>query len=163
MTTPQLPTIKNSTILGTTIRDAAFTLCTLKHVEIHGSTISGSTLSDCQLSNCTIDDSSLVNSKLHETKIVNCSMDNCSMTSSTSVFRKFSPEIRAMIFARCIHFNKNKTPALLIALRGDKELYREAIHFFYNLNWFRVRLGNLAEFESMSKKAIENIRKLIIS
>ena len=90
-------------------------------------------------------------------------MDNCSMTSSPLAIRKFPPEIRAMIFAGCINNVGYKTPTILKALRGDKEMYEEAIQIFYKLNWLRVKLSTLPGFEKMSKKAIENIRKLIIS
>ncbi|KAN0115289.1 hypothetical protein V8E51_004833 [Hyaloscypha variabilis] len=173
-----LPSVKNSTINGTTIRKTKFTGCTFRHAEIFGSTIAGSTLSNVKLSNCTIDNStltqvhitnctvvssSLLDSKLHETKIANCSMDNCTMTSSALALRKFPPEIRAMIFNGCIHFGGFKTPAIIITLRGDKQMYEEAIQIFYKLNWFRVRLQNLEDFEAMSIKAIQGIRKLVIS
>jgi uncharacterized protein YjbI with pentapeptide repeats len=173
-----LPSAKNSTINGTTIRKTKFTGCTFRHAEIFGSTIAGSTLSNVKLSNCTIDNStltqvhitnctvvssSLLDSKLHETKIANCSMDNCTMTSSPLALRRFPPEIRAMIFNGCIHFADHKTPAIIIALRGDKEMYEEAIQIFYKLNSFRVKLQNLTDFEAMSIKAIQGIRKLVIS
>ncbi len=90
-------------------------------------------------------------------------MDNCTMTSSPLAFRKFPPEIRAMIFNGCIHFGGFKTPAIIIALRGDKEMYEEDIQIFYKLNLFRVKLQNLPDFEAMSIKAIQGIRRLAIS
>ena len=90
-------------------------------------------------------------------------MDNCSMTYSPLAIRKFPPEIRAMIFAGCVDNKGYKTPNLLVALRGDREMYEEAVQIFYGLNWFRVKLLTLPDFVSMSKKAIENIRKLVIS
>jgi hypothetical protein len=70
-------------------------------------------------------------------------MDNCAMTSSPPAFQRFPPEVRAMIFGRCIDFRKTKTPILLIALRGDEELYTEAIKIFYKLNWFRAFKASL--------------------
>jgi hypothetical protein len=86
------------------------------------------------------------------------------MTSSPLALRRFPPEIRAMIFTGCIHFGGFKTPAIIITLRGDKQMYEEAIQIFYKLNSFRVELQNLPDFEAMSIiKAIQGIRKLVIS
>jgi hypothetical protein len=109
-------------------------------------------LSNCELSNCTIFNSSLVDSKLCETKIINCSMDNCAMASLPLALRRFTPEIRAMILAGCIEFKDRKTPALIIALRGDKDLYQEAIRVFYKLNRFKLKFETLHMLELMSKK-----------
>lgn len=68
-----------------------------------------------------------------------------------------------MIFQRCTHFEEFKTPPLLIALRGKRKLYQEALDIFYRLNYFRVKLQNLSDFKPMSKKAIETIQNLTIS
>jgi hypothetical protein len=67
-----------------------------------------------------------------------------------------------MIFAGCVEFQDRKIPAVIIALRGDRGLYQEAIHVFYKMNWFRLKLETLPMLESMSKKVFENIQKLAI-
>jgi hypothetical protein len=109
-----------------------------------------------------LDSSSLTDSWLHQTKITNCSMDNCSVTYSPLAFRRFLPEIRAMIFSRCVSFRNFKTPVLLVALRCHPELYQEAIAIFYKRNWFHFKLQTLPDLESMSRNAIGHIQKLLI-
>jgi hypothetical protein len=147
----------NVELRNMTIRD-----CSLRYVQIHGSVIHSSTFDNCQLFNCTVFDSNLLESELHETKIMGCSLKSCKSTASPLAFRKFPPEIREMIFQRCIGFNGN-TPPLFIALRGDQELYKEALGVFCKLNYFRLSKGSMPVCESMSPNVIENVYKLRIS
>lgn len=55
-----------------------------------------------------------------------------------------------------------KTPEIVIALRGDSELYHEALRAFCKQNWYRIKLENFWPTELMSKTAVENIHKLYI-
>jgi hypothetical protein len=45
---------------------------------------------------------------------------------------------------------ESKTPALLVALRGEPDLYNEALHHFYSNNETCVREGNFKKFEDLS-------------
>jgi hypothetical protein len=89
-------------------------------------------------------------------------------TFSTSLFelglRAFPPEIREMIFS----FSNaliwtGKTPALLIALRQDPELYAEALDYFYKRNVFRLHSGNDWKTGDMALPALQSIRALTIT
>ena len=168
---PSHTTICGATIDGkgsTVIRGADLISCTMKNIQLHSCAVSGSTLNKCQLSNCVIKNSSLLDSTLHVSKIISCSLDDCSVTRAPLSFRKFPPEIRAAIFAYCLDWVSSedtrvrKTPVLLVALRGDPELYPEAIDLFYKQNCFRVNLENFDDCNSMSKNVLEKITNLKI-
>ena len=75
-------------------------------------------------------------------------------------FRTFPPEIREMIFQPCLEGEGNR-PALLAALRGDRELYAEAICLFYKANNTCVMSPrNVNSFRDMSERALESIKKV---
>ena len=92
--------------------------------------------------------------------------------------RQFPPEIREMVFfaslSNCkgnthtptIAFNSRQTiekttPALLIALRADEQLYQEAISVYYRMNEFELGnvedLGWLGELKDEIHKAVSNV------
>jgi hypothetical protein len=156
--------IEDSTLSGVTIRKTMVKNCVLRYVEIHTSTISNSTLEHCQLFNSTIDNGSAEDTMIHECKFRGLKMKRCKVTTSPLGLRRFPPEIRAMIFEYSTPWdsNKAKTPEILVALRGDCELYEEAIKTFYKQNWLRIDVGNFSEMESMSKKSMARICKLRI-
>jgi hypothetical protein len=104
----------------------------------------------------------LTESEVHETKIHSSSMDGCIVTTSPLALRKFPPEIREMIFQRCIDTRDNKSPSIIIALRGDKELYREAIKVFYKLNFFRLTWETAPSRKFLSAHTIGSIKKLLM-
>jgi hypothetical protein len=109
----------------------------------------------------------LVESDVHETKIHSSSMDGCNVTTSPLALRKFPPEIREMIFQRCIDTkdNKekdNKSPPIIVSLRSDKELYQEAIEVFYKLNFFRLTWKTAPSCKFLSAKAIRSVKKLLL-
>ncbi|KAL5326607.1 hypothetical protein ACEPPN_004294 [Leptodophora sp. 'Broadleaf-Isolate-01'] len=155
-----LHVIKKSQLNGTEVRNTVFMSCNLRHMDLRGCDISLSTLDDCKLSNCTVSECDLVNSALHETKFAKSSMENCKVITSPLALRRFCPELRKLIFERCIHSCDNTSPVLLVALRGDPELYYEAMKCFYRLNKFRLKLANLSDYGGISKKAAGNIRNL---
>jgi hypothetical protein len=77
-------------------------------------------------------------------------------------FRAFPPEIRQMIFRETLPWN-GKTPALLKALRGDKVLYQEALHLFFQLNSYNLSCENGWSFgygTAMKTKTIKTVRSL---
>jgi len=156
--------IEDSTLSGVTIRKTMVKNCVLRYVEIHTSTISTSTLEHCQLFNSTIDNGSAEDTMIHECKFRGLKMKRCKVTTSPLGLRWFPPEIRAMIFEYSTPWDASraKTPKILIALRGDCELYEEAIKTFYKQNWFRFDIDKFLEMESISRKPMGRIYKLRI-
>src|SRR5579862_8779822 len=76
-------------------------------------------------------------------------------------FRAFPPEIRNMIFELSNVLSwSGKTPALLVALRGDQELYHEVLELFYKSNTFTLHRANNWKTEDMSIAALQSIRAL---
>jgi hypothetical protein len=74
--------------------------------------------------------------------------------------RTFPTEVREMIFKPCLEGEGN-SPALLVALRGDKELYAEAICLFYKANnTYVLSTKNVNSFRDMSERALESIKKV---
>ncbi|KAG4441085.1 hypothetical protein IFR05_003439 [Cadophora sp. M221] len=140
-----LAVIKKSQLNGTEVRNTVFISCNLKH-------ICPTVLSECDL----------VNTVLHETKFAKLSMENCRVTTSPLSIRRFCPELRKLVFERCVHTRDNTSPVLLVALRGNPEFYYEALECFYRQNRFRLKLANLSDYERMSKKASGAIRHLKI-
>jgi hypothetical protein len=77
-------------------------------------------------------------------------------------FSFFPLELREKIFIRCLEWN-GKTPALVVAARGDKQLYEEIIEIFYRTeNMFVLHRGNHWWFGNMSQRALLSVRKLMI-
>jgi hypothetical protein len=67
-------------------------------------------------------------------------------TKPRNILRRFPPEIRAEIFKHTLGSWDNKTPALIKALRGDHEVYLEAMKVFYRINeFFSSRRNNWGE------------------
>jgi hypothetical protein len=83
-------------------------------------------------------------------------------TKSPLSLRRFPPEIRHMIFCDCVHFKDGKTPAILVALRGDPELYYEALQLFYERNYFTLKWSTVDLYRTMSVNALKNILHLNI-
>jgi len=78
-------------------------------------------------------------------------------TKSPLSLRRFPPEIRLMIFCDCIHFQDGKTPAILVALRSDSELYYEALQLFYERNYFTLKWPIVDLCRAMSVNALKRI------
>ncbi|KAE9378849.1 hypothetical protein N431DRAFT_325846 [Stipitochalara longipes BDJ] len=150
-------TVRDIEITKTEIRN-----CILHYVFIQTSKVFNSKLYNCKVSNSTIEGSEVVDTGLHESDFIKSKLIGCKITTSLLSFCKFVPEIRAMIFKLCLSFEKNKTPALLIALRGDIFLYQQAIRLFYKLNCFTLNYYMLDRCSLMSVNAISNISKLTI-
>jgi hypothetical protein len=86
------------------------------------------------------------------------------MSSSTGVtkqkntLRKLLPEIRYMIFKLTLAEWKGKTPVLIKALRGDQEMYFEALAVFYRINTFTSSYRNRWG-DDMSDEALHTVVK----
>lgn len=85
----------------------------------------------------------------------------CLTPLSSSGLRAFPPEIREVIFnfSQVLSWT-GKTPALLVALRGDRELYYEALELFYKSNTFTLHRANEWKTGDMSVAALRTIRAL---
>jgi hypothetical protein len=72
--------------------------------------------------------------------------------------RKFPPEIRDMIYKLTLVGSwKGKMPAFIITLRGDQELYHEALQVLYETNRFTLtrrnrRMSNVRLLPGMTGK-----------
>jgi uncharacterized protein YjbI with pentapeptide repeats len=151
--------IKNCVLISAHVRTSVVHDSTFDNCKLDRTTIHNSTFKNCRLINCVVRDSSFVDSKLHETNTANSDFLRTTNTRSRLAFRKFPPEVREMIFRRCLYFG-GKTPSLLIALRGDPELYREALVLFYKLNIFRLNGSNYTAAKLMSKSAVQGIHSI---
>jgi hypothetical protein len=60
----------------------------------------------------------------------------------SNLLRKFPPEIREEIFKLTVGDWDDKTPALIKAIRGDREMYLEVMKIFYRINTFCSRRRN---------------------
>lgn len=88
---------------------------------------------------------------------------------STRAFREFVPEIREMIYAYCLpnpecnYDARRRTPTLLAALRGEPELYAEALHYYYAHNDTVIECMNFRKFEALNSASWRSIRRLSIN
>ncbi|KAE9371263.1 hypothetical protein N431DRAFT_467453 [Stipitochalara longipes BDJ] len=73
-------------------------------------------------------------------------------------------ELRDMVFAFSLVRTDGKTPALLLALRGDKEMYLQALKVFYHVNEMEMRWqGGLGWFEELRGEVKEMVKKVVIA
>jgi hypothetical protein len=63
-------------------------------------------------------------------------------TKPSITLRRFPAEIRQAIFKLTVGDWEGKTPALIKALRGDREMYLEAMEVFYKINTYFSSSGN---------------------
>jgi hypothetical protein len=77
------------------------------------------------------------------------------------LFRKFPPEVREIIFDEAIEWD-GKTPALIVALRGDPVLYFEALEVLSKSNVFIMSKKNEETRRSMPSSVYKNIQRLWI-
>jgi hypothetical protein len=90
--------------------------------------------------------------------------------------RRFPAEIRHMIFRATLEGSwKGKAPEFIISLRGDKELYKEALNIFYETNTFALTkrnrwlsmsnaaTGRSAPLHQSSLEALKTIRRIAIN
>ncbi|CAG8956977.1 hypothetical protein HYFRA_00012028 [Hymenoscyphus fraxineus] len=94
------------------------------------------------------------------------------MGSQNTSLRKFPVEIRLMIFELCLSIIPattpyhesiaQVTPPLLVALRGEKDLYGEAICTFYKINTCYLTFKNYEDFSlrDYNSDCIKNLRHL---
>lgn len=152
--------LTQTTLRSHTVHESTLTECTLRNVKLHNSTITNSTLHGCELYNCTICDTKLFNCRLYGANgYLKCEFTDKEVLGSKSQLEKLPAKIRDMIFEKCLGW-EGKTPALLAALRGKKQLYAEALDIFRKSNTFWLRKASVKDFGKMSQKAVDGIQKL---
>jgi hypothetical protein len=125
--------IEESKIRRSTITDCKVTF----YVKIHTSTIKGGVFTDAYFSNCQIKSSRVRRSTLHETGFDDLYGQKFTFTFSPLAFRKFPPAVRSLIFTHVLAGAADErgwageAPALIVALRTEPELYREAMDVMY--------------------------------
>jgi hypothetical protein len=77
-------------------------------------------------------------------------------------FRKLPPEIREKIFEPLCKDWNGTMPAIIKALRSDKELYHEAMAIFYKEKEYVLHDKNDWTFLDMFKTAILSIKRIRI-
>lgn len=84
-----------------------------------------------------------------------------SLPLSSAGLRAFPREIRDMIydFSSALSWT-GKTPALIVALRGDQDLYHEVLELFYANNTFTLHQRNGWKTGDMSAAALYSIKAL---
>jgi uncharacterized protein YjbI with pentapeptide repeats len=144
-------------IMKTEIRDY-----TLHYVEIQSSTIINSKLYNCTILNSSVKSSELVDTILHESDFEKSKLTGCNITRSPLAFRRFPPELIPEIFKYCVELEDGKVPALLAALRTEREFYLEAVYLFSKLNFYVLNENTMWRCGKLDKKAIRNIFNLKI-
>ena len=88
---------------------------------------------------------------------------SCGQNYSSIHLRLLSPELRNMIFTYSLLQTDGGTPALLVALRQDKELYRQALEVFYAINELEISSkGELGWFDRLGQKAKEMVKLVVV-
>jgi hypothetical protein len=66
------------------------------------------------------------------------------------------------IFQYCVELEDGKIPALLAALRTEREFYLEAVYLFSKLNFYVLNESTMWRCGKLDKKVIRNIFNLKI-
>jgi hypothetical protein len=83
---------------------------------------------------------------------------------STIHLRLLSAELRDMIFSLLLLRSDGKTPALLIALRQDQELYTQALRVYYKVNEMEVlRRGGLEWLEGLKGEVRDMVKSVVVT
>ncbi|KAK0129541.1 hypothetical protein ONS96_000106 [Cadophora gregata f. sp. sojae] len=160
---------RRTTFFKASLHELTITTSTLTSCILTNSTISSSTIKDCTISNCNIANSTLVDCKLtncnlQESPFVKSKLSGCQVTTSSLTLRKFPFELRGMIFKDCLKIEGGKSPQLIVALRGDKELYEQALEVYYKVNYLTLPNDNQIEYlERISAKALSRVSMLRVN
>ncbi|TAQ88009.1 hypothetical protein B7494_g3684 [Chlorociboria aeruginascens] len=140
--------IQRSEIFDSKAKNSSFVACSeISKTSIDDSDVEYSTLNKCTVSNSDlykthrINEATISGSTLSHSWLTNCIVkdsyfDRCQkihLTCPQLSLRKFPVEVRSIIFEKALKWD-GKGPGLLVALRGDKKLYYEALKVFYDIN-----------------------------
>ena len=163
--------IEDSDLDDIQLKDCTIIKCKLRYAEIRPSTISDSSLYKCNLRDCVIKDSDIEDCTAHETKFVRCGIKKSVSTKSPLALRKFPPEIRVNILEYSMFADHRwnglrdleyGSPAVLVALRPDPDLYAEALQVFYSRRWFDINPKAYLAIQPTSSHAFTSIRQISI-
>lgn len=164
MKTLNLATVENSSMNNLTFHQSTILKYTFANVELHNSTSSGSILRNCELFDCTVNNSRFYDCKRPGVKVLKCEFQNTQMGPmgpSPPGFSKLPVEIREMIFKEVL-VCKGKTPPLLAAVRGNKELYDEALTISRKLKVVSIRSKNVESCMELPHGVRKNMKKIRI-
>lgn len=86
----------------------------------------------------------------------------CTTTKFPLALRNFAPEIWSLILKYCVWpVGYNKFPPIVTALRGDNELYQEALKIFYGRTCHILSPHTTRAFDALPRVAVENISMII--
>jgi hypothetical protein len=162
--------LSNSTVTSLILHKSTLTACTLRDLTIHDSTISGSTLTNCRIHasvlkcTCNIEGSTLYKCKIYGTKgIEGCAFQDCELMSDACTLKKIPVGVRKMIFELCLERkSEEKGCALIAALRGQGEIYQDALEVFTKGNSFQFKEGDKEFLNVMPYGIVSTIHKLTI-
>ncbi|KAL2074847.1 hypothetical protein VTL71DRAFT_8626 [Oculimacula yallundae] len=135
---------------------------------LHNLTFTTSTFTNCILSDCIISESTLTNCAISNSVLNSCTVTGASpsqKTISPFTLRKLPYELREMVFKDCLEIKNGKSPALMVALRGDKELYEHALKVYYRINYYtidtqRAMKDQAVALQRLSQRALLGMKKL---
>lgn len=124
---PLSKTIIGGQIEGIAVRGYEIRNANLWNCQIYTSKISHSALHSCKIYSSKIEYSNIFHTTLHEVKHARCGLSCCETSKASLALKRFPPELRNMILAACIQPLFGITPNVVIALRGEPQLYQEAL------------------------------------
>jgi hypothetical protein len=127
----------------------------LSSCEIKDSTLNGISDHNSSISTCQINNSKLFFSKLYSCQISQDTQQT--ICKPLSIFRRFPPEIRTMIFAHAIK-PTSELPPLITAFRGDQVLYHEALEYIHKTQGFTVN-----DIRRLNDTQLGYMQKLVIT
>jgi uncharacterized protein YjbI with pentapeptide repeats len=113
----------------------------------------------CDIINTTVARSGLSKSALYECKLINNSIRDSEVTTSPLAFRKFPTEVRQIIFREALE-GMVYTSELIVALRGDPQLYFEILEVLGKTCFFKISPRNEESRKSMALDVYKNIQNL---
>lgn len=158
-----LSKLSNSTLNGGTHYQTHATGCSLTNVEFHTSRIQKSKLHNCRVYDCEMIDCEVTSTTIYGGNTLKCQFDKTTFRHSPPSLSKLPIEIRKLIFKPCLEWS-GKTPEPLAALRGDKQLYGEALAIFNEINTFHIdgdtHLDIGDSFQALSESVRRNLKHL---
>jgi hypothetical protein len=83
---------------------------------------------------------------------------------TTIHLRLLSPELQDVVLAISLLRTDGKTPALLVALRADEELYSQALKVYYSVNEMGLTWTDELEwFDSLRKEILGMVKKVVVA
>jgi hypothetical protein len=88
--------------------------------------------------------------------------------SSPNALRRCPPEIRDIIYAHAleepenIFTNQRPTPVLLVTLRCEEDLYKEALEIYYKVNFFCLDGRTFKSFDRLDISILKLLKKMDI-